>query len=57
VSLGKRRGWYALMRAYREVCCWERMGFGFNHKLMFKVQESTPSIKISRKHNGLREFE
>jgi hypothetical protein len=33
-----------------EVCgyCWEEKCFRFNHKIMMKVQESPPSIMVTR---------
>jgi len=32
-----------------ERWCWEGKRFEFNHKIMIKVQESPPSIKVPRK--------
>jgi hypothetical protein len=32
-----------------KVCvCWEGKYFGFNHKIMIKVQESPPNIMVTK---------
>ena len=56
LSRGRRRAG-ELLCLLRGIVVGKKKSFGFNHKIMIKIQKSPPSIKVTRKPNGLRESE